>query len=76
MWELPMLFFAVLKHRENANSKLGKSFPLGPQVQTHLCGFLRILVDEGLISVMINSRHDQSQIKDQVQHFSINILLG
>ena len=71
-----MLFSAALKHRENDNSKLGKSFTLGPQDQRHLDGFLRILVDEGLILMMISSRDDQSQIKDQGQHFIINFLLG
>lgn len=70
-----MLFFAVLKHREIDKSKFGKSLPFLLQVQKGT-SVVRILVDERLIAVMLSSRDDQSQIKDQVQHFISNILLG
>lgn len=54
-----MLFFPVSKCRENVKGRLGRSFPLGPQARRYLRGFLIILVDEGLISVII--RDEQSQ---------------
>lgn len=54
-----MLFFPVSKCRENVKCRLGRFFPLGPQAWRYLRGFLIILVDEGLISVII--RDEQSQ---------------